>query len=282
MSDDRLDEAIAAYTGRRPAPPDAAATRTRLLRSALAAHHARRRRVIAAVAIGMLCTNATTWAWSSGELGRVWTMWGRGDAVAAATGTSDAGTTNDAVATVTRDAQAPAAVQANPPAVTTATQATPTPPPTRPTTALGRGTTAPDTRSAAGLEGAGREGAGREGAGREAVGREAHLENVESAALEAVPVTPDPLDNADRVAFEAAHRAHFERGADAVALAGWDAYLAEFPTGRFVPEATFNRAICLVRLGDVDAARPVLEAIAAGAHGTAHVADARALLAKLP
>jgi hypothetical protein len=250
MSDDRLDEAIAAYTDRRPAPPDAAGTRTRLLRSALAAQQTRRRRVVGAFAVALLATNATTWAWSSGQLRRAWTAWGRGDEVLVAA--SDAGpavTTAPTVAT-------PAAAQIEHPAVTT-TRA----PPTRAATALQSGATAPKTRHALGSEAAA----------------------LEAPALEAKPpaITPDPLDYADRITFEAAHRAHFERGADAVALAAWDAYLAGFPTGRFVPEATFNRAICLVRLGDTDAARPVLEAIAASAHGTAHVEDARALLAKL-
>ena len=50
-------------------------------------------------------------------------------------------------------------------------------------------------------------------------------------------------------AYSRAHRAHFIDDAPAGALAAWNAYLASFPAGAFVPEAKFNRALCLVRLG---------------------------------
>jgi TolA-binding protein len=71
-------------------------------------------------------------------------------------------------------------------------------------------------------------------------------------------VSPLPSNaNADEAgAYGRAHRAHFVENAPARALAAWNVYLAAFPHGSFAPEASYNRAICLVRLGrDAEAAR---------------------------
>ena len=71
------------------------------------------------------------------------------------------------------------------------------------------------------------------------------------------PASPDRAES-ERLAYEHAHRDHFFRDAPAAALAGWDAYLAAYPRGTFAPEARYNRALCLVRLGRFAAAAEAL------------------------
>jgi hypothetical protein len=68
----------------------------------------------------------------------------------------------------------------------------------------------------------------------------------------------------ERLAYERAHRAHFFANAPARALAAWDEYLAAHPRGTFAPEARYNRALCLVRLGKLAAAVEALHPFAAG------------------
>ena len=55
--------------------------------------------------------------------------------------------------------------------------------------------------------------------------------------------------------YRAAHEAHFVSRDPARALTAWDTYLAAHPNGRFAPEARYNRALTLVRLGRTDEAR---------------------------
>jgi TolA-binding protein len=59
-------------------------------------------------------------------------------------------------------------------------------------------------------------------------------------------VRPAPSSDA---LYTAAHEAHFSQRDYGSALARWDAYIAAAPQGHFVPEAQFNRIVCLVRLG---------------------------------
>jgi TolA-binding protein len=82
--------------------------------------------------------------------------------------------------------------------------------------------------------------------------------------------------------YKAAHELHFVRHDDARALAAWDAYLKAAPRGALVPEARYNRALCLVRLHRNDEARAALEPFAAGHYGTYRREDAQKLLAALP
>ncbi len=88
------------------------------------------------------------------------------------------------------------------------------------------------------------------------------------------PSAPDPEDTA----FRRAHEAHFAAHDWNAALASWDAYLAAYPHGRFVPEARYNRAIVLVRLGRRDDARAALQPFADGAFGGYRQSEARQLL----
>jgi TolA-binding protein len=78
--------------------------------------------------------------------------------------------------------------------------------------------------------------------------------------------SPDGVD-AEALAYERAHQVHFFADAPARALAAWDAYLAAFPRGTFAPEARFNRALCLARLGRFVAAAQALRPFAAGRAG---------------
>ena len=69
------------------------------------------------------------------------------------------------------------------------------------------------------------------------------------------------------MAYGHAHAAHFEADDPRRALALWEAYLRDYPDGAFVPEARFNRALCLVRLGRHVEARAALRPFIDGAYG---------------
>ncbi|HEY3254559.1 MAG TPA: hypothetical protein VGJ91_11445 [Polyangiaceae bacterium] len=81
--------------------------------------------------------------------------------------------------------------------------------------------------------------------------------------------------------YRVAHTAHFVDRDPARALAAWDAYLGAAPNGEFAPEARYNRALSLVRLGRVQEARAALEPFASGAYGGYRKAEASALLAHI-
>jgi hypothetical protein len=77
------------------------------------------------------------------------------------------------------------------------------------------------------------------------------------------PSTEDALDPEETL-YNKAHIAHFTDGDFAHALVGWDAYLVAYPNGRFAPEAKYNRALALVRLGRRDEAKAALQPFADG------------------
>jgi hypothetical protein len=81
--------------------------------------------------------------------------------------------------------------------------------------------------------------------------------------------------------YAIAHRAHFVARDPALALQGWDQYLSAYPEGRFAPEARYNRALALVRLGRLAEAREELTAFAEGRRSGYRQAEARSLLEAL-
>lgn len=90
------------------------------------------------------------------------------------------------------------------------------------------------------------------------------------------PPPPPPGPDPDEL-YGRAHRAQFALHDYVAALAFWDAYLA---TGRgsLVPEARWNRAIALVRLGRREAAMGALAPFAAGENEGYRQEEAQALL----
>lgn len=65
-------------------------------------------------------------------------------------------------------------------------------------------------------------------------------------------------------AYAFGHRAHFVDQNPGKALSAWNHYLRLHPRGAFAPEARYNRAICLVRLGRLDEAAEALQPFARG------------------
>lgn len=112
-----------------------------------------------------------------------------------------------------------------------------------------------------------------------------------AAAAETVPARPAPSTSASAARAEridpalslyrVAHTAHFVDRDPARALAAWDAYLRAAPRGQFAPEARYNRALSLVRLGRNQEARSALEPFANGDYGGYRQADARALVERI-
>jgi hypothetical protein len=96
------------------------------------------------------------------------------------------------------------------------------------------------------------------------------------------PAAPSvaPADPAEEL-YRVAHRAHFVDRDPAAALAAWDRYLAAAPRSRFVPEASYNRAITLVRLGRRDEALSALRRFAEAPAGSYRQREAAALVAAL-
>jgi hypothetical protein len=102
----------------------------------------------------------------------------------------------------------------------------------------------------------------------------------ETAVAQASPVAPAPVPHEDVPSrlYAEAHRAHFVDGDPSSALRAWNAYLAAAPEGTFAPEARYNRAVTLVRLGRLAEARRALEPFARGAYGGYRAREAAALL----
>lgn len=89
---------------------------------------------------------------------------------------------------------------------------------------------------------------------------------------------PAPSSDPHAALFAEAHRIHFTERDPARALAAWDRYLDAAPNGRFAPEARYNRALSLVRLGRHAEAKKELAVFANGGYGEYRKSEARALL----
>lgn len=89
---------------------------------------------------------------------------------------------------------------------------------------------------------------------------------------------PVAAEDPHAAAFAKAHHIHFVEHDPKRAIEAWSAYLHAAPHGRFAPEARYNRAIALLRLGREAEARPSLERFAGGEYGGYRQREARALL----
>jgi hypothetical protein len=89
---------------------------------------------------------------------------------------------------------------------------------------------------------------------------------------------PTEGDEEELRLYGQAHAAHFARRQPRAALELWNAYLKKFPTGRFVPEASYNRALTLARLGRPRQAIGALRPIAEGCFGAYRRQEAEALI----
>jgi len=101
----------------------------------------------------------------------------------------------------------------------------------------------------------------------------------DSAPQNTLPITeagPDPENVAFRRAYDLQERANH-----AAALQAHEDYLRQFPRGRFAPEARYNRAVLLIRLGRYSEARRALEPFVEGAYGNYRRTSARRLLEAL-
>jgi hypothetical protein len=106
----------------------------------------------------------------------------------------------------------------------------------------------------------------------------AHAPPARSAKPTPVATTTASTNDPHAALFADAHRIHFIEKDPGRAIAAWDAYLAAAPHGRFAPEARYNRALALVRLGHHAEAKKELETFANGAFGGYRQSEARALL----
>jgi hypothetical protein len=105
-----------------------------------------------------------------------------------------------------------------------------------------------------------------------------------SAARGTTPVADPGASTAtvpSQALYAAAHRAHFVDQNPGIALAAWDAYLRAAPDGALAPEARYNRAVCLVRLGRRQEARDALRPFAVGQYGEYRRLEATELIAAL-
>lgn len=96
-------------------------------------------------------------------------------------------------------------------------------------------------------------------------------------ASAAAPAMAPRHDVGEARAYGRAHAAHFEADDPPGALVLWEAYLRHYPEGAFVPEARFNRALCLLRLGHRDAARDALRPFIAGTYADYRKREAETL-----
>jgi hypothetical protein len=96
-----------------------------------------------------------------------------------------------------------------------------------------------------------------------------------------VPLAPVAVEDPAEALYRAAHVAHFSTRDPQAALPAWERYLAAAPDGRFAPEARYNRALSLVRLGRVSEAREALAPFAEAAEGSYRQREAAVLRARL-
>jgi TolA-binding protein len=111
----------------------------------------------------------------------------------------------------------------------------------------------------------------------------AATETIPARPMASASASPTRVERTDPALalYRVAHSAHFVDRDPARALAAWDEYLSAAPNGQFAPEARYNRALSLVRLGRSQEARSALEPFANGAYGGYRKAEASALLERI-
>jgi TolA-binding protein len=90
-------------------------------------------------------------------------------------------------------------------------------------------------------------------------------------------VPPELARDPELAQFRRAHDLHFQGKANA-AIAAYGEYLGAYPGGRFVPEARYNTALNLLKLGQRSRAQSILKAFAEGRYGGYRQEQARGLL----
>lgn len=89
---------------------------------------------------------------------------------------------------------------------------------------------------------------------------------------------PEPPSEPEIAAFRAANDLDIKQRNLGAALSAYRVYLRDYPAGRFVPEARYNSAIILIKLGKRDEARRELTPFASGKYGAHRQARAAKLL----
>jgi hypothetical protein len=104
------------------------------------------------------------------------------------------------------------------------------------------------------------------------------------ADVEAPAETDRPRSAAPKRAahelYLVAHRLHFGGASPDAAVRAWDAFLRAAPRDSFAPEARYNRAIALLKLGRFEAALAALEPFACSAPGAYRQREARELIGR--
>jgi hypothetical protein len=98
-------------------------------------------------------------------------------------------------------------------------------------------------------------------------------------AVAAAPPTPTATpapESAELALFRRAQRLHLAR--DPRALSAWDDFLRVAGEGALAPEAKYNRALCLIRLGRAADAKRALTPFAGGEYGNYRRAEAKSLI----
>lgn len=88
----------------------------------------------------------------------------------------------------------------------------------------------------------------------------------EQVTQPAQPVEVGP--SAELAAYRHAHELHFRGSDPKAALTAWDEYLTTYPNGALAPDARYDRAILLVKLGRYKDARVALTPFASAAPGS--------------
>lgn len=259
---DELHALVDAYRAEMDtADDDPISTRRAILRGARLRYERRRLALAASVVLLLVATNATTFAWSTGRLDAVLAWMGATPATRVAAVASPPDRIEAAPPpTPSVDARRAAAEQ---PAELPAAPAASTPRRTAPEVASTRLRSRPRRPSPRRAERVPHAVEAPEVDLGQAL---ADLEETEHTETEDVPTERAGTGTEERHAFERAHRLHFREADLRAARQAWEHYLRAYPEGRLVPEARFNRAICLLRLGQHDDAEAALDALARSRH----------------